>query len=33
LSLSNEKKDLFNEMIELLEEDDDVQSIYTNKAN
>ena len=31
--LSNEKKDLFNEMIELLEEDDDVQSIYTNKAN
>ena len=31
--LSNEKKDLFNEMIELLEEDEDVQSIYTNKAN
>ena len=33
VELSNEKKDLFNEMIELLEEDDDVQSIYTNKAN
>ena len=33
VDLSNEKKDLFNEMIELLEEDDDVQSIYTNKAN
>jgi YebC/PmpR family DNA-binding regulatory protein len=33
IELSNEKKDLFNEMIELLEEDDDVQSIYTNKAN
>jgi len=33
VKLSNEKKDLFNEMIELLEEDDDVQSIYTNKAN
>jgi YebC/PmpR family DNA-binding regulatory protein len=33
VELSNEKKDLFNEMIELLEEDDDVQSIYTNKTN
>ena len=33
VKLSNEKKDLFNEMIELLEDDDDVQSIYTNKAN
>ena len=33
VELSNEKKDLYNEMIELLEEDDDVQSIYTNKAN
>ena len=33
VELSNEKKDQFNEMIELLEEDDDVQSIYTNKAN
>ena len=33
VELSNEKKDLFNEMIELLEEDDDVQSICTNKAN
>jgi len=33
VELSNEKKELFNEMIELLEEDDDVQSIYTNKAN
>ena len=33
VELSNEKKDLFNEMIELLEEDDDVQNIYTNKAN
>ena len=33
VELSNEKKDLFNEMIELLDEDDDVQSIYTNKAN
>ena len=33
VELSNEKKDLFNEMIELLEEDDDAQSIYTNKAN
>ena len=33
VELSNQKKDLFNEMIELLEEDDDVQSIYTNKAN
>ena len=33
VDLSNEKKDLFNEMIELLDEDDDVQSIYTNKAN